>query len=970
MKNYTAFKVAVACMFMASFFTTRAQTNIAPLATVSASTCNTGPCSTLNDLNLGVCGTQSMWISTSTPPSSTPGVEWIQWDWPSPVSIDQFVIHHANGPVTSGRNLDGFLIQTWNGSSWVSQQTIANLPMACINVVPFNALIGITRMRITSFHMFPQGQLSNPNFREIEIIEAITVPDNATVLSVDSPASFCEGYANIRATIGNRGTNQINSVIVNWTFGGAPRTPIAFVGLLDTAGGTGTRDTMLYLGNELFGAGIPEEIVVWTSLPNGNQDQNTADDTITVEKQPSLSGNFTIDPLGSGAFNYLTIADAVDDLNSFGVCGPVTFDVAAGTYSEQMTLGEIAGASATNTITFTADTGGVIVEYGPSSTADNWVLNLNKTQWVTIDGFTFQVASGGSASYRSLCLMDGGSSNNTFINNTFNFYQTTSSSSYLRGWTTSSAGNNYNKFIDNTINNGGYYGFYFRGSSTTATNVGNEFDGNQFLGGYYYATYFYYGTDTKFRNNKVISNSGSSTTGYGLFMYYQYGATEVTGNYLEWSYYALRAYYWYGNQADRGLIANNKVYSGAGTSTAYGAYCYYLEYTDVVHNTIWANSGPTSACYGVYAYYGSNNTFKNNVVYCPGGSASYYGIYCPSSTAYDLDYNNVWTPTINYGYYNGAQSNLAAWKLQGVGMHSHAADPAYPSKDSMITCLDTLDNNGTPVGVMYDYDGDNRSTTTPDIGADEFIGGDSSTYDAGPDGLLCNGNFIEIGANITGAHYIWNTLDTTGRIMVNTVGDYTVSVTSACGGSFLDVVTVTDNTPNAVFSYTNSYYTGVFKNTSRPVGDMYRWVFYQDPAAKNSPLDTVWTSKQKDLVYYFGDNGPHYVCMTTYNECDTVEICHVWTGTVGINEGTLSDAISLIPNPVSDRLTIQFNNFSGDQINVEMTNVQGQVVYSDQFVNINGNGNRVINVSSLNKGMYIVKFTTENEVIAKQIIVQ
>jgi hypothetical protein len=445
----------------------------------------------------------------------------------------------------------------------------------------------------------------------------------------------------------------------------------------------------------------------------------------------------------------------------------------------------------------------------------------------------------------------------------------------------------------------------------------------------------------------------------------------VTGNYLEWSYYALRTYYWYGNQTARGLIANNKVYSGAGTSTAYGAYCYYLEYTDVVHNTIWANSGASSACYGAYIYSGSNNTFKNNVVYCPGGSSSYYGIYCSVSTAYDLDYNNVWTPTMNYGYYNGAQNNLSAWQSQGVGLHSHTADPAYPHKDTMITCLDTLDNNGTPVGVMFDYDGDNRSTTIPDIGADEFIGGDSSTFDAGPDGLLCNGNFIEIGVNITGSHFIWNTLDTTGRIMVNTVGDYTVSVSSACGGSFLDVVTVTDNTPNAVFSYTNSYYTGVFKNTSRPVGDLYRWVFYDDPAAKNNPIDTVWTTKQKDLIYYFGEsNDGKFVCLTTYNECDTIEICNPWKGWVGIDENNLNEAILLIPNPVSDRLTVQFNNFSGDQINVEMTNVQGQVVYSNQFVNINGNGNREINVSSLNKGMYIVKFTSENEVIAKQIIVQ
>ena len=58
--------------------------NIAPLATATASTCNTGACGTLNDLNFGTCGTQQMWITTGTPPDPTPGVNWIQWDWSSP----------------------------------------------------------------------------------------------------------------------------------------------------------------------------------------------------------------------------------------------------------------------------------------------------------------------------------------------------------------------------------------------------------------------------------------------------------------------------------------------------------------------------------------------------------------------------------------------------------------------------------------------------------------------------------------------------------------------------------------------------------------------------------------------------------------------------------------------------------------------------------------------------------------------
>ncbi|MCC5916623.1 MAG: hypothetical protein JJU02_04775, partial [Cryomorphaceae bacterium] len=85
-------------LFISGFFSLpklTAQVNIAPNATVTASTCNTGPCTVLNDQNYGVCGTQLMWISTSSPPSPTPGVNWIEWNWPNAESFDEIVIHHA-----------------------------------------------------------------------------------------------------------------------------------------------------------------------------------------------------------------------------------------------------------------------------------------------------------------------------------------------------------------------------------------------------------------------------------------------------------------------------------------------------------------------------------------------------------------------------------------------------------------------------------------------------------------------------------------------------------------------------------------------------------------------------------------------------------------------------------------------------------------------------------------------------------
>ncbi|MFC2101199.1 hypothetical protein ACFLRZ_05150, partial [Bacteroidota bacterium] len=144
--------------------------NIAPMATPTASACNTGPCSTLNDLNYGVCGSQQMWVPTSGPPSLTPGVDWIAFEWPAAKSIESMTIHHAE---STGRFLTGFTLQTWNGGSWVTQFTISSLPMQCINHIPFPIVINTKQFRITSFQMTGTGQNSNPNFREMEIWEAL-----------------------------------------------------------------------------------------------------------------------------------------------------------------------------------------------------------------------------------------------------------------------------------------------------------------------------------------------------------------------------------------------------------------------------------------------------------------------------------------------------------------------------------------------------------------------------------------------------------------------------------------------------------------------------------------------------------------------------------------------------------------------------------------------------------------------------
>ena len=96
-----------------------------------------------------------------------------------------------------------------------------------------------------------------------------------------------------------------------------------------------------------------------------------------------LSGSYTIDPSGTGTNNYTSFTSAISALSTSGVSGAVTFNVKQGTYTEQVTIPAVTGASATNKITFQADptnTSAATVTYSPTGTSDNWTVRLNGCQ--------------------------------------------------------------------------------------------------------------------------------------------------------------------------------------------------------------------------------------------------------------------------------------------------------------------------------------------------------------------------------------------------------------------------------------------------------------------------------------------------------------------------------------------------------------------------------------------------------------
>lgn len=257
-----------------------AQQNIALQATVTGSTCNTGACATLNDNVLGTCGTQIMWVSTSTPPSTTPGVEWIQFTWSSTKTMNRMVIHHAQ---TNTRFLAGALIQSWNGTTWVNVSTFSNLTPACSSVVNF-PVTNTTRLRITSFTM-SGTQLSNPNFREIEI-SGPNVNNDASVTALTN-LNTCTYNQAIAATITNYGKKNLDSFRVSWSVNNVFQSTQYINSNLATGFSTTVNLTSAYT----FAPSTFYTIRAWTTNPNGTTDSVPGNDMFTM----------TLDFMGSPA---------------------------------------------------------------------------------------------------------------------------------------------------------------------------------------------------------------------------------------------------------------------------------------------------------------------------------------------------------------------------------------------------------------------------------------------------------------------------------------------------------------------------------------------------------------------------------------------------------------------------------------------------------------------------------------------
>ena len=194
-----------------------------------------------------------------------------------------------------------------------------------------------------------------------------------------------------------------------------------------------------------------------------------------------------------------------------------------------------------------------------------------------------------------------------------------------------------------------------------------------------------------------------------------------------------------GEVGSNNTVYNNMVYDIQSTSTASnnrvtGIQMWNQNNPKIYYNSVYlsgtgSNKSGSAALYIAYAC--SNVEAKNNILINTRDESSYTAssIYDNSATNLNSDYNCL--------YCSQAQNNslvrifgikynsLTDWQATGKDVNSITEMPHFMSGSLHIdkSIPTDIESHGTPItGIDLDFDGDARSATSTDIGADEFDG--------------------------------------------------------------------------------------------------------------------------------------------------------------------------------------------------------------------------------------------------------
>jgi len=767
---------------------------------------------------------------------------------------------------------------------------------------------------------------------------------DAGIISLDNPTLPAHyGNQSVKVSLKNFSTDTLKSVTIEWQLDGTTKTPYSWSGTIvpdDTA-------KAITLGSITLSYGS-HSLKIWTKNPNGTVDGNKLNDTLLVNffaKNP-LNGVYTIGPLSSDSFS--SFQEAVDSLVANGVSGPVTMNVSNGTYTEQIIIPEITGASASRPIIFQSTSGDstkVILQYNEGY-SNNYIIALNGADYFTFRKMTIKAIN---QYYSRVIILYNSATNNTLSNLILEapVYSTTSdNSSLIYSYST---GCNNNKIQSNYLKNSAY-AIYFYSYNSSYKISGLQITNNILNNPYYMGIYLGFNESPQVTGNTISTNSAYSTF-YGMYFYYPYNELKVQSNkisvYNTYSIYGIIVYYHQGTSTKQGNVSNNFI-SSVISDWGYGIYCYDDSYLNIYYNNINLTGTSTSTTYSIYITYGDNCKVINNIFKNTTGG---YAIYANSNYSMNsCDYNCFYSNGSYMGYFNGNRATISNWQsASGFDYHSKFVDPLYISSSDLHVKEISIDNSGTPIsGITTDIDGETRNTTKPDIGADEFS---PPTNDAGLVSLLSPVEPFTSGNQLVIVRLRNFGSDTLKTVKINWKINNITRTTYNWSGSLKSGDTIYVIIGNHSFSVDSTYAITAWTNQPNGSSDLY---------TSNDSITVTDLHPALQGVYTIGGTSPNFTTFTAaVNALKSGGI--IGTVTFNVRNGKYTEQIE-IPDIIgassdssiifqsealdSTKVTLQYSANSAKNYTLLLNGADGIIFRKMTIKSLNTNYGRVIELSN------------------------
>lgn len=445
----------------------------------------------------------------------------------------------------------------------------------------------------------------------------------------------------------------------------------------------------------------------------------------------------------SDAAKYKTIQSAIDALQN-GIESAVTFLIESGTYTEYLTIPEIDGVSAENTVTFRSQTGNyedVVIKYdtySPQSSfegdATQGIVNVNGADYITFSNLTLTT---GNESYHTVVLVRNKAEHVTIDSCYIYRAENIASTNVRLVYANSKDGTTNNNYftLSNSTLKGGYTGVNVSGNWKTKQ-IGAKIIGNTFEGQGAQAIIISLGeTHAVVDGNIVRKTVESSKSTWCIDLRLSEGA-QISNNYVSVNLSTTACHGIYirdinGTAEAPEYIYNNVVdLTSAATSSSYGIYI-----NKNVKNVVLAHNTVRTLGANAYPLFiqkkGDNLQIINNLLY----SKDLPAAWIPSANYVSkFEHNLLYSESGKFGKIGDAEYNdIAAWRTAinsttdiSESVQFESAEVLRPKDKGNLVSAEPLDF------VTTDITGRDRAAV-PTIGAYEWkdkIGTDCPSSEA------------------------------------------------------------------------------------------------------------------------------------------------------------------------------------------------------------------------------------------------